>query len=224
MVTSYTALRTKLKLTYAVTHCKQLPQGLFAPIPLLQVSDADVSDYAVEELATGTVWHLNAEKALTKPLPTTQFNFIHRITVDPTYELIKTTTHLNTYPESICDEDMGDELHTVGDTGLGSYIAIELKIDPMLDTERALSKVTHYKTYDGTYKVLFCTRKARTDVLQDLVDIATVLLSMASEAPDFFHDTWTASGMKAKYGTIEDIVKALNEGGSLERYIAGSKD
>lgn len=222
MVTSLTALRTRIRQKYAVSANKQ-PSGLFVPVHLEHIDAEDIATYQVTATAGGSLWQLPTTAALgslesiyIKPLPRTMSAFIQRGLKQGLFEIISSKTYSQTYPETIEQLTHIDLYHS----GFGKYTCYCIKL--LQGDESVLSNLTYCKDSEreNVYRVYFCTAHSRgkqLDIQNTLYSMLTFFITALppnTEVLTSLEALWKESF--ARFGTIESMRKALEQGVSLQ--------
>lgn len=219
MVTSLTALRTRIKQKYAVS-ANKLPSGLFVPVHLEHIDPEDIATYQVTAITGGSLWQLpsSLEPIYIKPLPRTMSAFIQRGLKQGLFEILGSKTYSLTYPETIEQLTHIDLYHS----GFGRYTCYTIKL--LQGDESVLSNLTYARDTDkpDVYRVYFCTSHSRgkqLDIQNTLYSMLTFFITalppnaVASNAVTL-EDLWKESF--ARFGTIGSMRKALEQGVSLQ--------
>lgn len=219
MVTSLTALRTRIKQKYAVS-ANKLPSGLFVPVHLEHIDPEDIATYQVTAITGGSLWQLpsSLEPIYIKPLPRTMSAFIQRGLKQGLFEIISSKTYSLTYPETIEQLTHIDLYHS----GFGKYTCYTIKL--LQGDESVLSNLTYARDAEqqDVYRIYFCTSHSRgkqLDIQNTLYSMLTFFITalppnaVASNAVAL-EDLWKESF--ARFGTIGSMRKALEQGVSLQ--------
>lgn len=222
MVTSLTALRTRIRQKYAVS-ANKLPSGLFVPVHLEHIDAEDIATYQVTAITGGSLWQLPTTAALgslesiyIKPLPRTMSAFIQRGLKQGLFEIISSKTYSLTYPETIEQLTHIDLYHS----GFGKYTCYTIKL--LQGDEAVLSNLTYCKDseQENVYRVYFCTSHSRgkqLDIQNTLYSMLTFFITALppnAEVLTSLEALWKESF--ARFGTIGSMRKALEQGVSLQ--------
>lgn len=221
MVTSLTALRTRIRQKYAVS-ANKLPSGLFVPVHLEHIDPEDISTYQVTATTGGSLWQLptatqgSLEPIYIKPLPRTMAAFIQRGLKQGLFEIIASKTYTQTYPETIEQLTHIDLYHS----GFGKYTCYTIKL--LQGDESVLSNLTYCKDseQENVYRIYFCTSHSRgkqLDIQNTLYSMLTFFITALppkAEVLASLEDLWKESF--ARFGTIGSMRKALEQGVSLQ--------
>lgn len=232
MVTSLTALRTRIRQKYAVS-ANKLPSGLFVPVHLEHIDAEDITTYQVTATTGGSLWQLptatlgSLEPIYIKPLPRTMSAFIQRGLKQGLFEIISSKTYSLTYPETIEQLTHIDLYHS----GFGKYTCYTIKL--LKGDESVLSNLTYAKVQDtehadtlsaseqeNVYRVYFCTSHSRSkqlDIQNTLYSMLTFFITALppnTEVLTSLEALWKESF--ARFGTIGSMRKALEQGVSLQ--------
>lgn len=217
MVTSLTALRTRIRQKYAVS-ANKLPLGLFVPVHLEHIDAEDIATYQVTATTGGTLWQLpsSLEPIYIKPLPRTMSAFIQRGLKQGLFEIISSKTYSLTYPETIEQLTHIDLYHS----GFGKYTCYTIKL--LQGDESVLSNLTYCKDseQENVYRVYFCTSHSRgkqLDIQNTLYSMLTFFITALppnTEVLTSLEALWKESF--ARFGTIGSMRKALEQGVSLQ--------
>ena len=214
MVTSLTALRTRIKQKYAVS-ANKLPSGLFVPVHLEHIDPEDITTYQVTAITGGSLWQLpsSLEPIYIKPLPRTMSAFIQRGLKQGLFEIISSKTYSLTYPETIEQLTHIDLYHS----GFGRYTCYTIKL--LQGDESVLSNLTYCKDTEqqNVYRVYFCTSHSRgkqLDIQNTLYSMLTFFITALPPNDSRLEDLWKESF--ARFGTIGSMRKALEQGVSLQ--------
>ena len=222
MVTSLTALRTRIRQKYSVS-ANKLPSGLFVPVHLEHIDAEDIATYQVTATTGGSLWQLPTSAALgslesiyIKPLPRTMSAFIQRGLKQGLFEIISSKTYSLTYPETIEQLTHIDLYHS----GFGKYTCYCIKL--LKGDESVLSNLTYCKDseQENVYRVYFCTAHSRSkqlDIQNTLYSMLTFFITALPPNTDVFASLealWKESF--ARFGTIGSMRKALEQGVSLQ--------
>lgn len=221
MVTSLTALRTRIRQKYAVS-ANKLPSGLFVPVHLEHIEAEDIATYQVTATTGGSLWQLptaalgSNEPIYIKPLPRTMSAFIQRGLKQGLFEIISSKTYSQTYPETIEQLTHIDLYHS----GFGKYTCYTIKL--LQGDESVLSNLTYCKDseQENVYRVYFCTAHSRgkqLDIQNTLYSMLTFFITALppnTEVLTSLEALWKESF--ARFGTIESMRKALEQGISLQ--------
>lgn len=222
MVTSLTALRTRIRQKYAVS-ANKLPSGLFVPVHLEHIDAEDIATYQVTATTGGSLWQLPTTAALgslesiyIKPLPRTMSAFIQRGLKQGLFEIISSKTYSLTYPETIEQLTHIDLYHS----GFGKYTCYCIKL--LQGDESVLSNLTYCKDseQENVYRVYFCTSHSRgkqLDIQNTLYSMLTFFITALppnTEVLTSLEALWKESF--ARFGTIGSMRKALEQGVSLQ--------
>ena len=221
MVTSLTALRTRIRQKYAVS-ANKLPSGLFVPVHLEHIDAEDIATYQVTATTGGSLWQLpivapgaalgSLEPIYIKPLPRTMSAFIQRGLKQGLFEIISSKTYSQTYPETIEQLTHIDLYHS----GFGKYTCYCIKL--LQGNESVLSNLTYCKDseQENVYRVYFCTSHSRgkqLDIQNTLYSMLTFFITALPPNTEV-EALWKESF--ARFGTIESMRKALEQGVSLQ--------
>lgn len=214
MVTSLTALRTRIKQKYAVS-ANKLPSGLFVPVHLEHIDPEDIATYHVTAITGGSLWQLpsSLEPIYIKPLPRTMSAFIQRGMKQGLFEILASKTYSLTYPETIEQLTHIDLYHS----GFGKYTCYTIKL--LKGDEGLLSNLTYARDNENqdVYRVYFCTSHSRgkqLDIQNTLYSMLTFFITALPPTVDTLEDLWKESF--ARFGTIGSMRKALEQGVSLQ--------
>ena len=222
MVTSLTALRTRIRQKYSVS-ANKLPSGLFVPVHLEHIDAEDIATYQVTAITGGSLWQLPTTTALgsletiyIKPLPRTMSAFIQRGLKQGLFEIISSKTYSLTYPETIEQLTHIDLYHS----GFGKYTCYCIKL--LKGDESVLSNLTYCKDseQENVYRVYFCTAHSRSkqlDIQNTLYSMLTFFITALPPNTEVFASLealWKESF--ARFGTIGSMRKALEQGVSLQ--------
>lgn len=222
MVTSLTALRTRIRQKYAVS-ANKLPSGLFVPVHLEHIDAEDIATYQVTATTGGSLWQLpitvapgSLEPIYIKPLPRTMSAFIQRGLKQGLFEIVSSKTYSLTYPETIEQLTHIDLYHS----GFGKYTCYTIKL--LQGDESVLSNLTYCKDseQENVYRVYFCTSHSRgkqLDIQNTLYSMLTFFITALppnTEVLTSLEALWKESF--ARFGTIESMRKALEQGVSLQ--------
>lgn len=222
MVTSLTALRTRIRQKYAVS-ANKLPSGLFVPVHLEHIDAEDIATYQVTAITGGSLWQLPTTAALgslesiyIKPLPRTMSAFIQRGLKQGLFEIVSSKTYSLTYPETIEQLTHIDLYHS----GFGKYTCYCIKL--LQGDESVLSNLTYCKDseHENVYRVYFCTSHSRgkqLDIQNTLYSMLTFFITALppnTEVLASLEALWKESF--ARFGTIGSMRKALEQGVSLQ--------
>ena len=222
MVTSLTALRTRIRQKYSVS-ANKLPSGLFVPVHLEHIDAEDIATYQVTATTGGSLWQLPTAAALgslesiyIKPLPRTMSAFIQRGLKQGLFEIISSKTYSLTYPETIEQLTHIDLYHS----GFGKYTCYTIKL--LKGDESVLSNLTYCKDseQENVYRVYFCTSHSRgkqLDIQNTLYSMLTFFITALppnTEVLASLEALWKESF--ARFGTIGSMRKALEQGVSLQ--------
>ena len=222
MVTSLTALRTRIRQKYSVS-ANKLPSGLFVPVHLEHIDAEDIATYQVTAITGGSLWQLPTSAALDslesiyiKPLPRTMSAFIQRGLKQGLFEIISSKTYSLTYPETIEQLTHIDLYHS----GFGKYTCYCIKL--LKGDESVLSNLTYAKDseQENVYRVYFCTAHSRSkqlDIQNTLYSMLTFFITALPPNTEMFASLealWKESF--ARFGTIGSMRKALEQGVSLQ--------
>lgn len=164
MVTSLTALRTRLALTYHV-RAKRRGSALVAPIPLEQVTAIDARDYHVQALdASATLWSLDSSDFTTPILPKGKERFV---------TALKSLTGI-TFTLELLDEPCYPPTSSSAPYGL--YTVYTLHIPSFYDIPKLLSKQSYVLLEDSVLVYVLQKRvRARAEPIQPLRLLLTTL-------------------------------------------------
>ena len=221
MVTSLTALRTRIRQKYSVS-ANKLPSGLFVPVHLEHIDAEDIATYQVTAITGGSLWQLptaaldSLESIYIKPLPRTMSAFIQRGLKQGLFEIISSKTYSLTYPETIEQLTHIDLYHS----GFGKYTCYCIKL--LKGDESVLSNLTYAKDseQENVYRVYFCTAHSRSkqlDIQNTLYSMLTFFITALppnTEVLASLEALWKESF--ARFGTIGSMRKALEQGVSLQ--------
>lgn len=217
MVTSLTALRTRIRQKYAVS-ASRLPSGLFVPVHLEHIDAEDIATYQVTATTGGSLWQLpsSLEPIYIKPLPRTMSAFIQRGLKQGLFEIMSSKTYSQTYPETIEQLTHIDLYHS----GFGKYTCYTIKL--LQGYESVLSNLTYCKDneQENVYRVYFCTSHSRgkqLDIQNTLYSMLTFFITALppnTEVLTSLEALWKESF--ARFGTIGSMRKALEQGVSLQ--------
>lgn len=217
MVTSLTALRTRIRQKYSVS-ANKLPSGLFVPVHLEHIDAEDIATYQVTAITGGSLWQLpsSLESIYIKPLPRTMSAFIQRGLKQGLFEIISSKTYSLTYPETIEQLTHIDLYHS----GFGKYTCYCIKL--LKGDESVLSNLTYCKDseQENVYRVYFCTSHSRgkqLDIQNTLYSMLTFFITALppnTEVLASLEALWKESF--ARFGTIGSMRKALEQGVSLQ--------
>lgn len=217
MVTSLTALRTRIRQKYAVS-ANRLPSGLFVPVHLEHIDAEDIATYQVTATTGGSLWQLpsSLEPIYIKPLPRTMSAFIQRGLKQGLFEIMSSKTYSQTYPETIEQLTHIDLYHS----GFGKYTCYTIKL--LQGYESVLSNLTYCKDneQENVYRVYFCTSHSRgkqLDIQNTLYSMLTFFITALppnTEVLTSLEALWKESF--ARFGTIGSMRKALEQGVSLQ--------
>ena len=225
MVTSLTALRTRIRQKYAVS-ANKLPSGLFVPVHLEHIDAEDIATYQVTATTGGSLWQLptaalgaalgSNEPIYIKPLPRTMSAFIQRGLKQGLFEIVSSKTYSQTYPETIEQLTHIDLYHS----GFGKYTCYTIKL--LQGDESVLSNLTYCKDseQENVYRVYFCTSHSRgkqLDIQNTLYSMLTFFITALppnTEVLTSLEALWKESF--ARFGTIGSMRKALEQGVSLQ--------
>lgn len=217
MVTSLTALRTRIRQKYAVS-ANKLSSGLFVPVHLEHIDPEDIATYQVTATTGGSLWQLpsSLEPIYIKPLPHTMSAFIQRGLKQGLFEIVSSKTYSQTYPETIEQLTHIDLYHS----GFGKYTCYTIKL--LQGDESVLSNLTYCKDseQEDVYRVYFCTSHSRgkqLDIQNTLYSMLTFFITALppnTEVLTSLEALWKESF--ARFGTIESMRKALEQGVSLQ--------
>lgn len=217
MVTSLTALRTRIRQKYAVS-ANKLPSGLFVPVHLEHIDAEDIATYQVTAITGGSLWQLpsSLEPIYIKPLPRTMSAFIQRGLKQGLFEIVSSKTYSLTYPETIEQLTHIDLYHS----GFGKYTCYTIKL--LQGDESVLSNLTYCKDseQENVYRVYFCTSHSRgkqLDIQNTLYSMLTFFITALppnTEVLTSLEALWKESF--ARFGTIGSMRKALEQGVSLQ--------
>lgn len=217
MVTSLTALRTRIRQKYAVS-ANKLPSGLFVPVHLEHIDAEDIATYQVTAITGGSLWQLpsSLEPIYIKPLPRTMSAFIQRGLKQGLFEIVSSKTYSLTYPETIEQLTHIDLYHS----GFGKYTCYTIKL--LRGDESVLSNLTYCKDseQENVYRVYFCTSHSRgkqLDIQNTLYSMLTFFITALppnTEVLTSLEALWKESF--ARFGTIGSMRKALEQGVSLQ--------
>lgn len=217
MVTSLTALRTRIRQKYAVS-ANKLPSGLFVPVHLEHIDAEDIATYQVTATTGGSLWQLpsSLEPIYIKPLPRTMSAFIQRGLKQGLFEIMSSKTYSQTYPETIEQLTHIDLYHS----GFGKYTCYTIKL--LQGYESVLSNLTYCKDneQENVYRVYFCTSHSRgkqLDIQNTLYSMLTFFITALppnTEVLTSLEALWKESF--ARFGTIGSMRKALEQGVSLQ--------
>lgn len=217
MVTSLTALRTRIRQKYAVS-ANKLSSGLFVPVHLEHIDAEDIATYQVTATTGGSLWQLpsSLEPIYIKPLPHTMSAFIQRGLKQGLFEIISSKTYSQTYPETIEQLTHIDLYHS----GFGKYTCYCIKL--LQGDESVLSNLTYCKDseQENVYRVYFCTSHSRgkqLDIQNTLYSMLTFFITALppnTEVLASLEALWKESF--ARFGTIGSMRKALEQGVSLQ--------
>lgn len=217
MVTSLTALRTRIRQKYAVS-ANRLPSGLFVPVHLEHIDAEDIATYQVTATTGGSLWQLpsSLEPIYIKPLPRTMSAFIQRGLKQGLFEIMSSKTYSQTYPETIEQLTHIDLYHS----GFGKYTCYTIKL--LQGYESVLSNLTYCKDseQENVYRVYFCTSHSRgkqLDIQNTLYSMLTFFITALppnTQVLTSLEALWKESF--ARFGTIGSMRKALEQGVSLQ--------
>lgn len=217
MVTSLTALRTRIRQKYAVS-ANRLPSGLFVPVHLEHIDAEDIATYQVTATTGGSLWQLpsSLEPIYIKPLPRTMSAFIQRGLKQGLFEIMSSKTYSQTYPETI-EQLTHIDLYN---SGFGKYTCYTIKL--LQGYESVLSNLTYCKDneQENVYRVYFCTSHSRgkqLDIQNTLYSMLTFFITALppnTEVLTSLEALWKESF--ARFGTIGSMRKALEQGVSLQ--------
>lgn len=217
MVTSLTALRTRIRQKYAVS-ANRLPSGLFVPVHLEHIDAEDIATYQVTATTGGSLWQLpsSLEPIYIKPLPRTMSAFIQRGLKQGLFEIMSSKTYSQTYPETIEQLTHIDLYHS----GFGKYTCYTIKL--LQGYESVLSNLTYCKDseQENVYRVYFCTSHSRgkqLDIQNTLYSMLTFFITALppnTKVLTSLEALWKESF--ARFGTIGSMRKALEQGVSLQ--------
>ena len=217
MVTSLTALRTRIRQKYAVS-ANKLSSGLFVPVHLERIDAEDIATYQVTATTGGSLWQLpsSLEPIYIKPLPRTMSAFIQRGLKQGLFEIISSKTYSLTYPETIEQLTHIDLYHS----GFGKYTCYTIKL--LQVDESVLRNLTYCKDseQENVYRVYFCTAHSRgkqlaiQNTLYSMLTFFITALPPNTEVLTSLEALWKESF--ARFGTIGSMRKALEQGVSLQ--------
>lgn len=214
MVTSLTALRTRIKQRYAVS-ANKLPSGLFVPVHLEHIDPEDITTYQVTAITGGSLWQLpsSLEPIYIKPLPRTMSAFIQRGLKQGLFEIISSKTYSLTYPETIEQLTHIDLYHS----GFGKYTCYAIKL--LKGDESLLGNLTYARDteHEDVYRIYFCTSHSRgkqLDIQNTLYSMLTFFITALPPNAKELEALWKESF--ARFGTIGSMRKALEQGVSLQ--------
>lgn len=219
MVTSLTALRTRIRKKYAVS-ANKIPLGLFVPVHLEHIDPEDISTYQVTAITGGSLWQLPTSSEpgsnAIKPLPRTMSAFLQRGLKQGLFEIVSSKTYSLTYPETVEQLTHIDLYHS----GFGKYTCYTIKL--LQGDEAVLSNLTYCKDseQENVYRVYFCTSHSRgkqLDIQNTLYSMLTFFITaLPPNTPVLtnLEALWKESF--ARFGTIGSMRKALEQGVSLQ--------
>lgn len=214
MVTSLTALRTRIKQKYAVS-ANKLPSGLFVPVHLEHIDPEDITTYQVTAITGGSLWQLpsSLEPIYIKPLPRTMSAFIQRGLKQGLFEIVGSKTYASTYPETLEQLTHIDLYHS----GFGKYTCYTIKL--LKGDETVLSNLTYARSEEeeNVYRIYFCTSHSRgkqLDIQNTLYSMLTFFITALPPNAKELEALWKESF--ARFGTIGSMRKALEQGVSLQ--------
>lgn len=164
MVTSLTALRTRLALTYHV-RAKRRGNALVAPIPLEKIATIDARDYHVQSLTSdSTLWSLDNSDFATPILPKGKERFVTSLKSLPDIKFSVELLDEPCYPPSSFSAPYG------------LYSVYTLHIPSFYDIPKLLSKQTYVLLEDSVLVYVLQKRmRANPEPIQPLRLLLTTL-------------------------------------------------